>query len=431
MNHLGPSLRRRRYRSWTGWRLFAGVALSVLLNALVLWLIEQDWTKLKAFPTDGPRSVAMAPLSPQSWAANRQITDGSKPAPPLQAPPQRPVPAQRQQQAKTPQQQVPAEEQAQARQEQPPPRQLPGQVVDVAPSSKNEPPKDTRFLAESNNTVEKESISRFRRLDYEKAAPMPTQNRQKATSPGPKAEPQASRAPDSGKVGGDTRKAGAPGRMPDSTAIPSPDKLALVVSPDGQIVSKQQPVDPGTQRKKSPLEELGEGGQGGDGASTPGASGGRPILTPSSAFYDQLTAAPAPDHVEGVDVGDATFLNTREWKYAGFFNRVKQNVAEVWNPFDAARSRDPTGSRYFNKDRTTILSVTLNPQGSITAIQVARSSGLDFLDQTAIDAFEKAQPFVNPPPGLADARGNISFTFGFHVSTGGGGFKFFRGPGQP
>jgi TonB family protein len=66
---------------------------------------------------------------------------------------------------------------------------------------------------------------------------------------------------------------------------------------------------------------------------------------------------------------------------------VKQNVAEVWNPMDAARFRDPTGSRYFTKDRTTILSVVLNPQGGITEIKVARSSGLDFLDQTAIDAF--------------------------------------------
>ncbi len=97
---------------------------------------------------------------------------------------------------------------------------------------------------------------------------------------------------------------------------------------------------------------------------------------------------------------------------------------------DAAQKRDPDGSLYFQKDRTTILSITLNGQGAVTDIKVARSSGLDFLDRTAIDAFEKAQPFVNPPPGLADARGDIKFTFGFHVSTGGSGFRFFRGPAQ-
>jgi TonB family protein len=417
MNHLGPSLRRRRPRSWTGWRILAGIVLSLLVNALVLWMVGIDWTKLKAFPAQGPRSVAMAPLSQDAWTANRQITDGSRPPPPA-APARRPAPAQ----APVPPQlaQVPAA---------PPPRQLPGQVVDVAPSKDAQPPKDSRFLAESNNTVEKETISRFRKLDYGKASPMPTQNKVKEQAPGPRGE-QASKDSPAGTAGGDTRKVGAPGKLPDTAPRPSPDKLAMAVSPDGRIDSKEKPQDPGSDRKKTPVEELGDGGQGGEGAARPGPPGGKPILTPSSAFYDQLTAAPAPDHVEGVDVGDATFLNTREWKFAGFFNRVKQTVAENWNPMSAASARDPTGSRYFQKDRTTVLAITLNPQGGVTEIKVARSSGLDFLDQTAIEAFQRAQPFVNPPNGLADSHGDIRFTFGFHVSTGGGGFGFSRGPGQ-
>jgi TonB family protein len=422
MNHLGPSLRRRRPRSWTGWRLLAGVVLSLFLNALVLWLVEIDWTKLKALSAQGPRSVALAPLSKDSWAANRQITDGSKPPPPA-APPRQPPPRQPAQAQQA--QPVPPAQPAEAAT----PQRLPGQVVDVAPSKNAQPPKDTRFLAESNNTVEKESVSRFRKLDYEKAAPMPTQNQVKEQAPGPRGE-QASKDSPPGTAGGDTRKAGSRGNLADTSPKPSPDKLAMAVSPDGRIESKERPQDPGSDRKKTPLEELGEGGEGGEGAARPGASGGKPILSPSSAFYDKLTAAPAPDHVEGVDVGDATFLNTREWKYAGFFNRVKQTVAENWNPMGAASVRDPTGSRYFQKDRTTVLAITLNPQGGVTEIKVARSSGLDFLDQTAIDAFEKAQPFVNPPNGLADAHGDIRFTFGFHVSTGGGGFRFFKGPGQ-
>ena len=411
MNHLGPSLRRRRHRSWTGWRLLAGVVLSLSINALILWLVEIDWTKLKSLPAEGPRSVALAPLSQDSWAANRQVTDGSRPAP---APQKRSPP-------------VPPSAQAQAPAV--PPQQLPGQVVDVAPSKNAQPPKESRFLAESNNTVEKESISRFTKLDYGKAAPTPSQNQVKEQAPRASGE-QASKESPSGAAAGDTRKAGARGTLPDTAPKPSPDRLAMAVSPDGRIDAKERPKDPGADRRKTPVEELGEGGEGGEGAARPGPSGGKPILTPSAAFYDRLTAAPAPDHVEGVDVGDATFLNTREWKFAGFFNRVKQTVAENWNPMGAASVRDPTGSRYFQKDRTTILAITLNPQGGVTAIKVARTSGLDFLDQTAIEAFERAQPFVNPPSGLADAHGDIRFTFGFHVSSGGGGFRFFRGPGQ-
>jgi TonB family protein len=419
MNHLGPSLRRRRPRSWTGWRILAGVLLSLAVNGLVLWLVGIDWTKLKNLPSQGPRSVAMAPLSKDAWSANRQITDGSRPPPPAAAP-RRPA---------QPAQPAPAQPSVPAQANAVPLQQLPGQVVDVAPSKNAQPPKDTRFLAESNNTVEKESVSRFRDLKYGKAAPMPTQSQVKDQAPGPRTE-QAAKDAQSGTSGGDTRKAGTRGRVAEASPKPSPDKLAMAVSPDGLVDSKERPQDPGSDRKKTPLEELGEGGEGGEGAARPGPSGAKPILSPSSAFYDKLSAAPAPDHVEGVDVGDSTFLNTREWKYAGFFNRVKQTVAENWNPMNAASVRDPTGSRYFQKDRTTILAITLNPQGGVTDIKVARSSGLDFLDQTAIEAFERAQPFVNPPNGLADAHGDIRFTFGFHVSTGGGGFRFFRGPGQ-
>ena len=137
---------------------------------------------------------------------------------------------------------------------------------------------------------------------------------------------------------------------------------------------------------------------------------------------------PPPPVATGAEWDGLSFPDERAGKYGPFFDQVKQKVAEVWNPMEVALVRDPTGSRYFDKDRTTVLAVTLDSRGAVVGLKVARSSGLDFLDQTAIDAFEHAQPFVNPPPGLADARGDIRFTFGFHVSTGGGGFRYFRGP---
>ncbi|HVP66887.1 MAG TPA: energy transducer TonB [Anaeromyxobacteraceae bacterium] len=394
MSYLGPSLRRRRPRTWTGWRAVVATAASVALNLLVLRLVQVDWVGVSASKGD-VRPVGLAPISADRWAANRKVTDGSRPVPPPVAVP------------------VPAPKP-------PEPTKAPGQVVDVAPSANDKPPKDSRFVAESNNTVEKETISRFRRPGFDRAAPQPTQSQAPRTAQAPKGEEVAPLAGIPGLPGGDVRRPGAPG-APAQKAAP-PQKVAMSTDPEGL----KKPPEPTAGAKTAAADAGGARGEGGQGASQAG-TGGRPILLPTAAFYDQFKGGPAPDHVEGVDVGDATFLNTREWKFAGFFNRVKQAISEHWDPTGAMRSRDPTGEKFFYKDRSTLLSVTLNDQGAVTSIRVARSSGLDFLDQTAVDAFEKAQPFPNPPRGLVDSHGEISFQFGFFVETGGGAFRFFRG----
>jgi len=398
MSSLGPSLRRRRPRSWTGWRLLVGVALSLALNLLVLRLVQVDWVGISA-TKDGPRPVGLAPLSSEQWASNRRVSDGSRPAPPaasLPLPPPKPPEAPK----------------------------MPGQVVDVAASGNDKPPPSTKFLAESNNTVEKETISRFRKPGYEKTAPQPSQNKSPVTPEVPLAN-QAAQAGIPGTPGGDTRRPGAPGAVAKETptARSAPEKVAMT-DPDG--LRKAPRPDPLKSPTLTPEETAGRGGEGGQGAPISG-TGGRPILQPTAAFYDKLVGGPAPDHVEGVDVGDSTFLNTREWKYAGFFNRVKQAIAEHWDPSGAMRARDPSGEKFFYKDRTTLLAIKMNSEGVVTGIKVERSSGLDFLDQTAVDAFEKAQPFLNPPPGLVDSHGEISFIFGFHIEAASGGMRFFRG----
>ena len=45
--------------------------------------------------------------------------------------------------------------------------------------------------------------------------------------------------------------------------------------------------------------------------------------------------------LKDVEEGDGTFLSTKEWKYSGFFNRVKQSVGTHWNPNRVLRTRDP------------------------------------------------------------------------------------------
>jgi len=48
------------------------------------------------------------------------------------------------------------------------------------------------------------------------------------------------------------------------------------------------------------------------------------------AVLDKISGAAPNDHLSDVDEGTGTFLNTKEWKYASFFNRVKQSVGMHW-----------------------------------------------------------------------------------------------------
>lgn len=113
--------------------------------------------------------------------------------------------------------------------------------------------------------------------------------------------------------------------------------------------------------------------------------------------------------------GEETSLNTIEFKYASFFNRVKREIAANWNPLDILKSQDPTGKLYMFKARKTILLVTLDKEGYIIKISVTQSSNVDFLDEEAINSLKRCIQFVNPPKGLIK-NGKIEFYFGYVVS---------------
>jgi len=125
------------------------------------------------------------------------------------------------------------------------------------------------------------------------------------------------------------------------------------------------------------------------------------------------------DNLEGVEEGDKTLINTIEWKYAGFFLRVRNLVAQYWNPAGAFLMYDPTGRTYGYKDRETIVRVVLDCDGSIKKLYVAHPSGAKFLDDEALNALRSAAPFSNPPKPLCDPENKIIvFNFGFFVKVG-------------
>ena len=377
------------YRRWLG-----ALALALLFHILapvIFALSSSSASKTFRPPSAVARPASVRTLSKEQWAKNRTPTATPK--------------ARKEEEAK-------------------------GQVVDVAPGN-NERPEDSRFLAERNNRVDKETRSRDQTNDYRNAMPQRTSS-QKNESTGAR-EPQKATARGNRGLSDDPRPV-ALGAVRPAMEIPSAKRK-------GSIDLKPTPEGPGAsvpkQRESSEIQgnsqklNVTPGVPGSDAAPSPGSQGipGIVNLLPSASAVAAITGAPSNDHLRDVAEGPATFLNTREWKYAGFFNRVKQRVSATWSPAEPLRARDPSGQLYGGRDRYTTLNIILDAEGHLRSASVEQSSGLDFLDQEAIRAFQQAQPFPNVPPGLLASDQTVQFQFGFFLEmTGRPGMKLFRTP---
>jgi hypothetical protein len=142
-------------------------------------------------------------------------------------------------------------------------------------------------------------------------------------------------------------------------------------------------------------------------------SGGSPGLyglVPSEEQIARAVGSGTQDHLADIEDGNETALNAKRWVYATFFNRIKERVRDHWKPAEEYQRRDPTGKIYGAEDRYTLLQVNLKADGSLSKVWVVHTCGLDFLDDTAVEAFKEAQPFINPPRKLVeDGHGIVNF----------------------
>lgn len=148
----------------------------------------------------------------------------------------------------------------------------------------------------------------------------------------------------------------------------------------------------------------------------PGASGGdlRGLRGTTQDMHKVFGTPGSFDNLRELDEGDENILNSRRWKYASFFNRVRNSIAQHWDPVSVHKTHDPMGSRWGTATRFTQLAITLNPEGALVRVRVAKPCGVLILDEEAIRAVRSAAPFVNPPRQLVDKNsGNIEFLFGF------------------
>lgn len=125
------------------------------------------------------------------------------------------------------------------------------------------------------------------------------------------------------------------------------------------------------------------------------------------------------DYVEEMQLGDFTHLNTVEFKYYGFFHRIRQKLEQFWGNSiqEKATSIFRSGRRLpASENLVTSLQVTLNEKGEIIAVKVKGASGVKELDDAAVESFNKAGPFPNPPSGLL-RNGQAVIEWGFVVKS--------------
>jgi TonB family protein len=275
-----------------------------------------------------------------------------------------------------------------------------GQVVDIPQIAPEEKPADAKYVAEFDARAEKELVKRGTPGDSMMPPSPPAEERNAEPSP---PTPESSSA----QQGSGALSMRSPGA---GTRVDQPEPNQRVGSALGFETMAESGVGlvRGTEtRRTAPQDEPGAAG----GSGSPGSRA--PNIRPSEELLRRATGG-TNDYLPDVDEGEYTALNTRKWKYATFFNRVKRQVAQNWHPEQAYRLRDPNGNVYGTKDRMTVLTVSLKPDGTLANMIITFPSGVEFLDDEAMKAFRLAQPFPNPPGGLVDAESNlITFRFGF------------------
>ena len=98
-------------------------------------------------------------------------------------------------------------------------------------------------------------------------------------------------------------------------------------------------------------------------------------------------------------------------RFLPFFKAVKEKTARAWHPEMARAYRARPGEHLGRGNRYTEVCIRVAADGAASAT-IVLSSGIAALDNEAVGAVERAQPYPPPPRALAP-QGVAAFHFGF------------------
>jgi TonB family protein len=99
---------------------------------------------------------------------------------------------------------------------------------------------------------------------------------------------------------------------------------------------------------------------------------------------------------------------------AAYLDGVRRAVRQKWRP-SAVLGRSDTAIADLAISGRTELRVRLRADGGLEEASVLVASGQAALDNEAVAAFARTEPFMPVPAELVDARGGLAFRFGLHL----------------
>lgn len=126
-------------------------------------------------------------------------------------------------------------------------------------------------------------------------------------------------------------------------------------------------------------------------------------------------AGATDDLLEDVATGNRTILSTKEFRYFSYYHRIKVLLRQFWKPSVERKivSMWNRGQALKQTELVTKLLVLLDKTGQIQKISRVVSSGVQEVDSAAMEAFQQAAPFPNPPSGIIDEDGFVRIRWDF------------------
>ena len=119
--------------------------------------------------------------------------------------------------------------------------------------------------------------------------------------------------------------------------------------------------------------------------------------------------------VPDVRPGNQTALKTRAHPYALYIARMHRRIHELWG-FGFLEDLDSKGADYplNNPDLWVNLEISVNPDGTLHKVTIAKTSGKTEFDVAAVDTVISSAPFEATPEAIRSVDGRIYLRWGFY-----------------